>query len=214
MPWWNSEVSKSLAASWEHSISHFGQSEANRISNMIFLCELTIVIHRLPCLIRMAKAVSSTIELYNPVTSDSVDWFDLGMWAFARKCYPIELIPCSDGCRRTWWQTMNMMQGLQVSSIPQCKLNHHEGACLESFQAIGSFDLTFIEPHQESKRTWNVRSLKSQILTRSFLEESLTSSNEVFQDCVSEMQAPFRNLVILTRESAENYHTVKQNAGS
>jgi hypothetical protein len=40
---------------------------------MIFVCELTIVIPRLQCLLRMAKAVSSTVELLNSVTSDSVN---------------------------------------------------------------------------------------------------------------------------------------------
>jgi hypothetical protein len=39
---------------------------------MICLSELTIVIPRLPCLFTMAKAVSSTVELVNSVTSESV----------------------------------------------------------------------------------------------------------------------------------------------
>jgi len=46
---------------------------------MIFLCKLTIVIPRLPCHFRMAKAVSFTIELVNSLTSDSVNSFNFAM---------------------------------------------------------------------------------------------------------------------------------------
>jgi len=46
---------------------------------MIFLCKLTIVITRLPCLFMMAKAVSSTVELVNSVTSDYVNLFNFAM---------------------------------------------------------------------------------------------------------------------------------------
>jgi len=119
--WWNSEVSKSLSASLERFVCHFSQYGLNWISNMVFLCKLTIVIPRLSCLFRMAKAVSSTVELVNSVTSDSVNSFNFALWAFASKCFPIELVPLSDGWRRTWWQTIHMMPGLPVSSIPQCK---------------------------------------------------------------------------------------------
>jgi len=59
--------------------------------------DLTIVIPRLPFRFRMAKAVSSTVELVNSDTSDSVYSFNFAMCAFASKCFPIELVPCSDG---------------------------------------------------------------------------------------------------------------------
>ena len=59
-----------------------------------------------------------------------------------------------------------------------------------------------------------VRSLKSRIKTRSFLEEIITSSNEVFKDCVSDMAVEIQKLGNLTRETAENNDTVKQIAGS
>ena len=60
--------------------------------------DLTIVIPRLqPCRFRMAKAVSSTVELVNSDTSDSVNLFNFVMCAFASKYFPIELVPCSDG---------------------------------------------------------------------------------------------------------------------
>jgi hypothetical protein len=44
----------------------------------------------------MAKAVSSKVELVNVGTSDTVDLFDIAMCAVARKCVPIEPVPCSD----------------------------------------------------------------------------------------------------------------------
>jgi len=87
--------------------------------NMNFLCKLTIAIPQLPCLIRMAKAVSLTVELANSVTSDCVNWFNLAMWVFASKCFPIELVPCSDEWRM-WWPMIHMMPVMPVSLILQC----------------------------------------------------------------------------------------------
>jgi len=118
--WWNWEVSKSLGASLERFIWHSGQYWTPWMSNMICVSELTIVIPRLPCLFRMVKAVSSTVELVNSVTTDSINSFNFAMWAFASKCFPIELVPCSDGWRRTWWHTIYMIPGLPFSFIPQC----------------------------------------------------------------------------------------------
>jgi len=112
---------KFLSAGLERCVYHFTQYEFNWISNIIFLSTFTIVIPRLPYLFRMAKAVSSIVELANSVTSDSVNSFNFAIWAFASKCFPIELVQCSDGLRRIWWQRIHMMPGLPVSSIPQCK---------------------------------------------------------------------------------------------
>ena len=56
--WWNSEVSKSLAASLECYVCNFGQFGLTSMSNMIFLCQLTIVTPRLPCLFRKANDIS------------------------------------------------------------------------------------------------------------------------------------------------------------
>jgi len=107
-----------------------------------------------------------------------------------------------------------MMPGLLVSSIPQCKQNRHDGACLGLFQAIGRFEPSFLEAHHASKMICNVRSLISQFKTRSFLEEIITSSNDVFTDFVSDMAVAIRMLGIPTRETAENNDTVKQTARS
>jgi len=102
MSWWNWEVSKFLAASLEDLVCHLGQYGSTWKSNMVFLCELTIVIPQLSSLFKMAKAVSSTVEVVNSVTSDSVNLFNFAMWAFASNYFPIELVSCSDGCRRAW----------------------------------------------------------------------------------------------------------------
>ena len=89
-----------------------------------------------------------------------------------------------------------------------------DGACLEFFDAMSRFEPTFLEAHQASKRICNVWSLKSRINTRSFLEEIITSANEVFKYCVSDMVVEIGKLGILTRETAENNDTVMQNACS
>jgi hypothetical protein len=62
------------------------------MSNMNILCELTVGIPRLPSLLRMAKAVSSTVEQVNSVTSDSINSFNITMCTLASKCLPIELV--------------------------------------------------------------------------------------------------------------------------
>jgi len=184
------------------------------MSNVIFLCELTIVIPRLPWLFRRAKAVSSTAIHVNSVTSDSVVSFNFAMWVFASKCFPIELVPCSDGWLRTWWQTIHMTPWLPFSSIPQCKWNRHERACREWFQPIGRFESTFIEAQQALKMICKVMSHKARIKTRSFLEEIITSSNEVFKHCTSDMVVGIRKLGNPTPRTAEDINTVQQTVGS
>jgi hypothetical protein len=101
--WWNSEVSKSFSANWVRFDCHFNQCGSSWMSNLIFLCKHTIIIPRLHYLFKMAKAVSSNVDLVNSVTSVSVNLFNFEMWAFATKCFPIELVPCSDGWQRTGW---------------------------------------------------------------------------------------------------------------
>jgi len=180
----------------------------------MFLCECTTVIRWLPCLFTMAKAVSSTNELVNSVTSNSVNSCKFAMWSFASKCFPYELFPWFDGWRRTWWQTIHMIPGLPVSSIPQCKYNRHQDACLESFQAIGCIGPTFIEAHRASDMICKARSLKPQIMTCSFLEEIITSRNEVIRDFEHDMAVGIRKLYKPTQDTAKSYVIVKQNAGS
>jgi len=51
-------------------------------------------------------------------------------------------------------------------------------------------------------------------MTRSYLEEIITSSNEVFKECVSDIAVEIRMVGIPTRETAENNDTVQQTAGS
>jgi len=92
-----------------------------KMSNMHFICNLTNVIPKLPFLFNMANAVPSTDVLVNSETSDSVCSFNFALCAFASKCFPMELVPCSDEGRRTWWQKKHMIPGLPVSSLPQYK---------------------------------------------------------------------------------------------
>ena len=180
---------------------------------MIWLCELTIVIPWHPCLFRMAKAVSSTVKVVNSVTSDSVNSFNIAMRAFATKCLPIELVPSSDGWRKTWYQTIHTMPGLLVSSIPQCEWNRHAGAGLELLQSIGCFEPIFIEAHQASKMICESRSLKWPIKTHSCLEVIITSNSDVFKDIELDMAAGSRKLGNPTRKTAENDDTIKRTAG-
>jgi len=79
------------------------------------------------------------------------------------------------------------MTGLAVSSFLQSKLKRYEGPCLELLHAVGRFELTFIAAHQASKMLCDVGLLKSRIKTPSFLDDIITSSNEVFIDWESDM---------------------------
>jgi len=104
--------------------------------------------------------------------------------------------------------------GLPVSSIPQCKQNLHQDACLELFHVIGHFEPTFIKAQQASKKIWKVRSLKPPISTRSLLAEIITSSNKVFKDLESNMAVGIRTLGNATCETAESNLIVTENADS
>jgi hypothetical protein len=59
--------------------------------------DLTIVIPRLSCRFRMAKFGSSTVYLVNLDTSESVNLVNFAICTFPSKCFPIELVQCSDG---------------------------------------------------------------------------------------------------------------------
>lgn len=135
---------------------------------MNILTKLTIVIPRLRWLVRMASAAPSTMKLVNSVTSDYVDLFIFAIFDFATSCLPIRRVPCSDGWRRTRWETIHMMQGLLISSIPQCTINRHEGSYLDFFPAIERFEPSFIEAHLASIMIFEARSFKSQMKTRWF----------------------------------------------
>jgi hypothetical protein len=184
------------------------------MSNIIFLCEHTIVTPGLPCLIKMAKAVSLTVERVNLMTSDSVNSFNFAMGAFASKDFPNELVLSSDGWLRTCSQTLHMIPGLSVSSIPPCNWNHHNGACVELFQAVGHFEPRFIQAHQVSRMSCNIRSLKSRIKTGSLLEEMITLSKEVFKDVASHKTVEIGKPGNPTRDNAESNDIVEQTSGS
>jgi hypothetical protein len=107
-----------------------------------------------------------------------------------------------------------MMPGLPVASIPQCKYNRHTSTCLELFQAMGRYEPSFIDAHQASTILCYVRSLKSRIKTRLFLDKLIISNKEVFEDFESDMAERIGTLCDPTRENAECNDTVKQNARS
>ena len=118
--WWNSEVSKSLSANFEGLIWCCKQYESNLISNLIFLRKLNIVIPPPPCLLKMGEADPSTVELVNSVTPVYDNLFNFAIWAFASKCFCIELLQYSYGWRRTRMETIYIMPWLRVPWIPQC----------------------------------------------------------------------------------------------
>jgi len=107
-----------------------------------------------------------------------------------------------------------MMPGLPVSSIPLHKKKHHEGTCLQSFQAIECFEPTFKEAQQASNMICKVMSLKSQIKTCSFLEDIITSSNEVFKEFASDMEVGIWMLDNSTSMAVINFDINKYNASS
>ena len=109
---------------------------------------------------------------------------------------------------------IHIIPGLPVTSNPQCKENRHNDAHLESFRAIRRFKPTFIGAHQASKIICKLWSLKSRIKTPSFSEEIIISSNEVIKDFETDRAVGIGKLGNPTREMAQSYVIVKQNADS
>jgi hypothetical protein len=127
----------------------------------------------------------------------------------ASKRLTIELVLCSYGWWRTSWQTIHMMPGLPVYSIPPCQYNRHEGACPAWFQATCRIEHTFIEAHQVSMMICKVRSLKSWIKTRSFVQDIITSCKAVFRDFVSDIADGNWILGNLIRVTVKGYVIVR-----
>jgi hypothetical protein len=66
-------------------------------SNMNFFRDIVFVGPRLPCVVNMTNVVSSPAAVVNSETSDYVCLFNIAMYPFATKCFPMDLVPCSDG---------------------------------------------------------------------------------------------------------------------
>ena len=147
--------------------------------------------------------------MVNSVTSNSVNLFSFVIYTMTRKCCPTELDPRSDAWWSCWCQPIHMTPGLQVSSIPQWKLNCHNVACHDLFQAMEQFEPPFIEDHKSQNIIWNVRSLKSRISTHSILEEIKISWNEVFEDVKSDISTGVYMLGKCNRESVKGYNIVQ-----
>jgi len=142
-------------------------------------------------------------------TSDSVNSFNFAICSFACMSFPVELVPSWDGWWRSWWQTIRKMPGLPVSSIPQCKYNRDRGACPGLFQAIGCFEPTFIEAHHVSNINCELRSLKLQMKTHCFVENIITSSNELFKYWESDLVEGIWKLHNSGWETVKGYVIVK-----
>jgi len=92
-----------------------------KLSNMNCFCNLKIVIPRLHCLRNVANAVMSALVIVNSDTSDSLRLCNFRMCASASKCFPMELVPCSNRYRKTWWPMIHMKARMLISSFPRCK---------------------------------------------------------------------------------------------
>ena len=106
----------SVAASLERFVCHFSQYVVNRMLYTISLCKLTNAIPWLPCLFRMAKAVSSTIKPVDSVISGSVNSFNFGMWAlpegFSQFIWSHDVMDGAelDYKQSIWWQGWRCLQ--------------------------------------------------------------------------------------------------------
>jgi len=153
--WWNSEVSKSLAVYLERFVCPFGQYGSTWMSNMIFLCEHTIVIPRLPCLFRMSKAVPWTVELVNSGTSNSVNLFNFAMWAFASKCSPLS------------WSHV-LMDGEELDDIGYIWC---QGCRSPQFRSVnGNTTKAYVSNHSKQQDVSNLQSLKPTHHRRRFVK--------------------------------------------
>jgi hypothetical protein len=131
--------------------------------------------------------------------------FNFAISAFGTKCFCMELDTCSDEWRRTWWQTIGIMPGLLVSSILQCKMKCHGGACLELFRAIGRIEPRLIEAHPAWNIVYKVQLLKFQFKTHLFLYDIITSTNKVFRDWESDMVVRSWKLCNSSWETVKGY---------
>jgi len=175
------------------------------MSNMNFLCNLSTVIPRPPCLFSMAKAISLPVKVVNSQTSDSVYSFSFVMCTFGSKRFSIELVPCSDSWLRTWWETIHRMLGMSISSIPQCKKYCHDCPYQELLQAVRCFEPTFMEVRKALKLMCYVRSLKLRIMRTSWLEDIITCNNVVFEDLESDVVLRIWKLSNSTWETFKRY---------
>jgi len=142
--WWNSQVWMSFAASPERFVLQFCKYTWNLNGKFDFALRTynQNISTSFPHQYCHSCFINRWTRQFN--YSDTVNSFNIAICAFASKGLPIELVPCSDGWRRTWWQTIHTMSGLPVSSILQCTWNRHWGAYLQLFHVIGRLEPTFI----------------------------------------------------------------------
>jgi len=136
------------------------------------------------------------------------------MGTFGRMPFPIEMVSCSDVWQIAWWQMMGVMLGLAVFSIPQCKQNRQASTWPQAFEAIGQFARTFIEADKACNMSCYLTLLKSQIQSRSILEDIITSSNTGFDDLESAIVGGIWKRGNWNWESVKNYLIAMSKAGS
>jgi len=85
--------------------------------NNNFNWDLTIVIPQLPCPSSIANTVSSTVDLVNSDTSDSVNLYNFAMCAFASECFS------QWAGTMFWWMTKNLVTNDKYDARPAGLLN-------------------------------------------------------------------------------------------
>jgi hypothetical protein len=150
----------------------------------------------------MDRADLSTFKLLIFVTSQCARLFDFMMWAVAKRCCNIRLVPCSDGWRRTWFQTTLIMPMLPVYTILQKKYIYHKGTYLWSLPTLVHIVSIFMDAHQALYKVCYIWLLKSQIKTVSFCKEILYNVG-------SDLMVQIWHLGKLTRETVNCYFLLK-----
>jgi len=135
------------------------------------------------------------------------------MWAIARKCVPSELVQYPDRWRKPSWQTIHMILGMQVCSIPKCKLYHHHAICPQIFPAIGHWKIPFIQVDQSLKVMCKIQSLTLSMHTGSYFEDIITSSSEVFTDLQSHIMVGIWKVGNPPQEAPKSDFIVNYNTG-
>jgi len=127
------------------------------------------------------------VVLVNSETSNSVNSLNFAMCAFPSEVFPHGAGPMFRSMAKNS-MTNNAFDATAASLVDSVvQIVELKGAILELPLAIGGFRPTFIEAHLTMNMICKVRSLKSRIITPSFLEDIITSNNAVFIDSKSDI---------------------------
>jgi hypothetical protein len=95
------QLGSPLLPGWSIGSVNYDNISKIKLLNMNIFCDLPIVISQLACLFNMANAALSMVVLVDSKSSDSATPYNIAICAFANHCFPMELVPCSDGWQRT-----------------------------------------------------------------------------------------------------------------